>query len=427
MQPNLSVGAELASRLAESSTELVGCVGLNRFESNESIAERVAAALDTPIEYPQLEDALTPDDRITLVPSVELPHGAEVVSALVDYLVEAQIDPRRIVVVLPASTKRSGETNAGVGIAEVDSIVTDFRDELLQWLDSEIKVEIHDPDNEIELAYLAADAEGRPIVLNRHLVEADVVIPIGLFRTGAVPGYFGMFDSVYPRLSNRETQARFSDTKALDPRGRHRKRLVAEADHIGWLLGSLFTVQLIPGPEATVADILVGQVEPVRSRAIEVYTSFWHHQIDRPVDLAILVLDPGPSRQNWQQLGEALSGMENLLRPEGSVAVCTRMVDPPGDAIDLIRDAPSHEVALEQIRQSSLPDAAEALQLASILEKHSLFLLSGIDPYLIEEYGIAPVESIDELVRLADRFDATLLINGAPFPSITLHTGEAVS
>ena len=260
-------------------------------------------------------------------------------------------------------------------------------------------------------------------MLNRQLVDADVVIPINHFRIGA-NGYYGMFDPLWPRMSNRETLARFSDLNSSNRRGRRQKRLTQEADWVGWILGSIFTVQVITSQEGKTAHILAGQLDPVRARANEIYRSIWQCEIDRAADLAILVLGGSSREQSWKQLVDAIGSVEQILKPGAKIAVCSQLVDPPGQAIRLLAEAASREDATEAIHKAAaIPDASEALRLAEMLENHSLFLLSGLDPYLVEQYGIVPVDSMEQLVRLAENSHSVLLVNGAPLATINLKTG----
>jgi lactate racemase-like protein len=416
MSPTLSFAAQLSASLAELDIEPIGKVGLDQQTpgiSIDAIQETVAQAFDQPLDFPPLEETLMPGDRVAIVPSVDLPDRADLVGAVCNYLIHAGVDPKNICVLLPEPIRR----------ADTEPTELRFQQDLLETIDSDIEILLHKPESETDLAFLSTNEEGSPVMLNRQLVDADVVIPINHFRIGA-DEYYGMFDPLWPRMSNRETLARFSNLKSSDRRGRRHKRLTQEADWVGWVLGSIFTVQVITGPEAKTAHFLAGQLDPVRAQANELYRSIWQCEIDRPADLAILVLGGSSQEQSWKQLVDAIGSVEQILKPNAQIAVCSQLVDPPGQAIRLLAEAASREEATAAIhRAETIPDSSEALRLAEMLENHSLFLLSGLDPYLVEEYGIVPVDSLEQLVRLAESSHSVLLVNGAPLATIDLKTG----
>ena len=67
----------------------------------------------------------------------------------------------------------------------------------------------HDPANRRNLAYLAASEGGQPILFNRLLTDADVVLPVGCMQREHSAGYFGIHTTIYPEYSDQHTQARF--------------------------------------------------------------------------------------------------------------------------------------------------------------------------------------------------------------------------
>ena len=60
------------------------------------------------------------------------------------------------------------------------------------------------------MAYLAATDDGEPIMLNRLLTDADVVLPIGCLHSEPPTGYFGIHTPVFPTFSDHETLLAFA-------------------------------------------------------------------------------------------------------------------------------------------------------------------------------------------------------------------------
>src|SRR5215204_5982718 len=70
-------------------------VRLNRVDYPPALSDPVGAvreALDSPLRYPALRQALTPDDHVTVVVDEHLPRLAELVTAVLDNIVGAGVD-----------------------------------------------------------------------------------------------------------------------------------------------------------------------------------------------------------------------------------------------------------------------------------------------------------------------------------------------
>ena len=74
-----------------------------------------------------------------------------------------------------------------------------------------INVQVHDTENPAGLAYLAANADDQPVYVNRILVDADVVIPVGC----PLPGHANQqVDCIYPDFSNETIRERMEIGKS---------------------------------------------------------------------------------------------------------------------------------------------------------------------------------------------------------------------
>src|SRR5881394_2783203 len=74
-------------------------VRLERAACPQPLADPVRAvrdALEAPLRYPPLRQALTPDDHVTVVVDEHLPRLAELVSAVLEHIIAAGVDPAAI-------------------------------------------------------------------------------------------------------------------------------------------------------------------------------------------------------------------------------------------------------------------------------------------------------------------------------------------
>ncbi|MGD0900161.1 MAG: lactate racemase domain-containing protein [Thermoguttaceae bacterium] len=358
----------------------------------------IAAALEEPLDYPPLRQSTTAGDRIVVALGQGLPRGDEVTAAVIHALTAAGVDPDGI------SVLRT-EADVAAGLGHPCRLVQ--RD-----VARRIRLSTHDPGNRQALAYLAASDEGEPILLDRLLTDADLVLPIGCLQEERTPGYFGVHGSVYPALSDHRTQSRFRRLDLPGAADRHRA-LVAEVEQVAWLLGINFTVQLVPAAGDGVLHVLAGQSDAVRARGRELYQAAWACPVAGRASLVVAAIEGGPQVQTWENLGRALDAAARLVEEGGAIALCCDLAAQPGPAIQRMLGARSREAAMRQIRRDCPSDALPAAQLAHALDRQHVFLLSRLDPALVEDLDMVPIQSADELVRLSRQHASCILLANA--------------
>ena len=224
-------------------------------------AGAVVAALQDPMGYPPLARAVVPGDRVVISVDPGVPQVPQVVTGVVRTLMSAGVNPSDIVVL----TARGPEPEAAWA-REFPSPA------------SAVTVIAHDPRDKAGLCYLAAAKDAAPIYLNRHLCEADVIVPINLLRPRAALGYAGIHSGLFPTFSDEATRERFrvpsSATHAAE-----QKRRRDEADEVAWLLGLQLTVQIVAGPGNSVRHILAGLIQQVADRGLALVEAAWSQKV----------------------------------------------------------------------------------------------------------------------------------------------------
>jgi nickel-dependent lactate racemase len=292
------------------------------------------------------------------------------------------------------------------------------------WLSHDVTDRIslltHDPARRTELAYLAATRAGEPILLNRAIVDADVVLPVGCFDSRRAPGYYGIHSAVFPAFSDQRTLRRFRSPTSLDGRGRSKKRPNEIADEVGWLLGVTLTVQVVPGPGDAILHVLAGHVEAVGRQARRLYDAAWRSSVPGRASLVVAAIEGGADQQTWQNVGRALAAAAAVVEDGGAIALCCDLEARPGPAVQRLADAPARAKAMQWIRRQRPEDALSATLLAQALDRGPVYLLSRLDPSLVEALEIAPIVRADELCRLAGRHPSCILLANAPHAMVTL-------
>ena len=380
-------------------------------------AVAVAVALQQPLEYPPLAQTTTPGDRVVVVLDSGLPQVAQVTAAVVQALMASAIDPDGITVLrsegdaivdrndLPRGDCRDEHADAPAAVDNPLRLVPGPAAERIRLL-------AHNSASRRNLAYLAASERGEPILLNRLLTDADVVLPIGCMRRESSAGYYGIHTTIYPGYSDKHTQARFRKNDCFTGNGHHRE-LQHEVNYVAWLLGVNFSLQVVPAGGDGILHVLAGQSDVVRRQCRELYRTAWNRSIAHRASLVVAAIEGAERQQNWENLGRALENAAGLVEEDGAIAVCCDLAAPPGPGVQRLLGAPSREDAVRQIRRDNPRDALPALQLARALETNRIYLLSRLEPGLVEDLEMVPLAGPEELVRLTRRNNSCLVLANA--------------
>ncbi len=362
-------------RLADDASGLVGDQSLTALEA------AVHQALSQPIEFPSVEQAIVPGDRVVLAVDATVPRVADVVCTVIEYLQQKGVATEQFAVVL-------------AGHAELDV------SELSRRLPGEVGIELHDADDQTKVAYVAANKQGEPIYMNRTLVDADVVIPIMCARGRLAIDYEGAY-GVFPLLTDRRTRGQFYSLRQLADPGEH-ERLTRWADEAAWWVGLLVAIQVIPGVEGGIARILAGDPQMLEQEVQRVMHELWQSDINDTYDSVLALIDGGATQQTWDSVARVLAATTPLVKQDGALIICSQLSDRPGSALAKLGDPNRLESGLaRQLSHDSADDALAAAVLLESLESAHVYLLSELPGELLEPIGVTGLEDMHQVEHIS--------------------------
>lgn len=363
----------------------------------------VAQALNEPLEFPSLAMALVPGDRVVLAVEADVPQVAELMDAVVRHLAHCGIEPADVTVLLARS-----DADAAARIAAA----------LAHHGTPGPAVAVHDPADRGNLAYLAAGRDGEPVYLNRQLCDADVVLPIGCARLEATPTKTSLDSGLYPAFADTKAQQQAGGEAAPAKRGKAREKAQEKSQddappNVYWMLGVQCVLLVVPGPGDSVLSVLAGDPITVARHGRRLCDEAWSFRLPERASLVVAAVEGGASQQTWSHIARAVTAAAEAVADDGTIAICCDLDAGPGPALQALAQSEDRSAALRRIRKQHLPDADIASQFAKVLERARIYLLSRLDESVVEELGLAPVASGDEVVRLAGRHDSCLLLANA--------------
>lgn len=367
-------------------------------QASDVLADPTAAtiaALTDPCRYPPLSRAVVPGDRVVIAALADIPCLPQIVAGIASILEEAGLGRDEVRVVL-----------ADASIAGCE----------LQMDDPEtiagLAVVNHDPSDESALCYLAAAESGAPIYLNRHLCEADLIIPIGLLRPRASLGYAGPHSGLYPEFSDIATRQRFSGWAGQTVPAQ-RKRLHREALEVDWLLGLQLAVQIVAGPDDTVRHVLAGLLTAVAEDGQERVEAAWVRTCPQRAELVLAAIGGGPRVQTWQNFARALHAALQISLPGGTIVLLTEMRCRPGASLQRLGGSDDDERLWRRLHNDHTDDAAAAALLLEHRQSQHIYLLSDLNAAVVEAWGIGCIQDPREVSRLCGSASSCLLLGDA--------------
>ncbi|MCA9047619.1 MAG: DUF2088 domain-containing protein, partial [Planctomycetaceae bacterium] len=359
----------------------------------------VAAALTAPIGLPALIECVVPGDRVVIAVDPETPGWMEIVEQVTESLQLLGHGGVTITLLLPQDP--SGDE------------WEPFLSGLPEQIRSALATRIHHPQDAEERGYLASSSGGERIYLNRQLLDADLIVTIGVIGFDSLLGYRGTSSVIFPSFSDEETirETRVPGHPELTPdQKRPRRELV---DEIGWLLGTQFTVQVLPDADGNIGRVLTGAPDQVQQAGQAELDQTWRISADDSFDLVLISVPGGVF--GWKQLGCALETACRIVEPGGRVAIVADVPIPEGPGAQMLRRTQDPEDLLKPLRRDPPEDAVEISQLIHAQRRVRLFLFSGLATEVVEELGMFSISNADELQKIVEQSRSTAVIRGANF------------
>lgn len=349
-----------------------------------SPSERCREALLNPLGYPELVRCVVPGDRVILVVDPETPFAAEIISTVWEQLQSVADGGVLLTLLLPPD-------HSGTGWQWL-------RDQFPLHVQQQITVHVHDPADSSQISYIASTSGGERIYLNRLLSDADLIITVGIIAFDGLLGFRGTSSILFPTFSDIATQQTSQSQGHPELTPVQQRPFREMIDEVGWLLGTQFTVQAIPGAAGLPAEILAGLPEDVMTHGKELVERTWRVSVEEMLEGAVISVPGGAF--GWKQLGQALENTTNIVQQGGRIVIVADLPIPEGPAATMLRRCQDPEELLKPLRREPTVDSVEFAQLIQALRRVRVYLLSQLPAELVEELGMIPVSDSAELQRL---------------------------
>lgn len=279
-----------------------------------NLEKEIESALNAPIDQKPLEEWVRPTDKVILVSddNTRLTPANRIIPPMLDRLNQAGVPDNNISCVMALGTHRYMS-----------------RDELIAKVGSQIfdriKVFNHEWKNPDALVDLGVSKHGTPLLINKAVVEADVVIGLGAIVPHHIPGFSGSSKIIQPGVSGARTTA---ETHILSCESGGDSFLGIEdnpvrndmddiADKVG--MSTIFNVVL--DSEGNVCGIFFGKMRAAYRRGVEMARKIYGVPYSETPD--IVLVNSHPCNLDFWQSHKSLYPAQRMIKRGGSIILCT--------------------------------------------------------------------------------------------------------
>ncbi len=357
--------------------------------------------LATPLDFPSLVQVCVPGDRVVLALDRHTPGAADLIAEIWPMLDQRGVAADAIQVLQPAA---------------LDAVpLVDPRGLLPESVRRDVQWSVHDPTDARRLAYLAATARGERIYMARDLVDADVVLSVGMIAYDPVLGYRGTNSVFYPGLSNTEAVIRSRGEGHSELGPDDERPLRQSIDEIAWLLGTQFSIQVLPSAGGGAADVIAGAYDRVFRKGKQLLDKSWRVLLPERADLVLAAVDADSAGHGWDQIGAALATTRSLVAKGGKIVILSELDAEPEIGMEIIRRSQTPRAALQPIRKQAPVDMIPATQFATAADWARVYLVSKLPIGMVDELFMVAVENDRELGKLLAGDDSCVVLESAHF------------
>ncbi|MBW3625766.1 MAG: nickel-dependent lactate racemase [Armatimonadetes bacterium] len=286
---------------------LLGYIHPKRVDSPAPEEELIRGALRNPISAPRLCDAVRPEHAVLLVvDDLTRPTPiARLLPPILDELHQGGVEDSRIAFLMAYGSHR-------------DMTDEEKRERLGNEIVDRYVVLDHHYDDENQLRDRGRSGE-MPVLVNRHVVEADFVIGVGHIVPHRSHGFGGGGKIILPGVAAKACVDRMHWMAAQIPianlLGRIENPIRRLTDEFALRAGLSYIIDVVQDDEERLVGVWAGDPVKAHRKGCEQSREIYCVSIPEPAD--ICVIDSYPADIDLWQANKALFASEAAVKPEG--------------------------------------------------------------------------------------------------------------
>jgi nickel-dependent lactate racemase len=289
-------------------------------------------------------------------------------------------------------------------------------EKILGTLYGRIRVRDHDCDNPAQLVSIGRTSNGIDVRINRAAVEADRLILTGVIGFHYFAGFGGGRKSVLPGIASRQA-CMSSHFAVLNPgkgSGKNQHAVTGNLDNnpvhqamteACALAAPDFILNTVLAPDKRIIAAFAGHWREAHEAGCRYYREHFSYPLPAKADLVVVSCGGFPKDINLIQAHKSMEYAAQALKEGGVMILLAECRDGFGNATFFNwfrhKRLDQFEAVLREKYEINGQTAYSTLQKA---QRFRIILLSELPGQQVEEMGMLPAGSLDEALRMADRF-----------------------
>jgi len=336
------------------------------------------AALDEPVAAKPLRDWWSPGRSVCIVFTdiTRATPNERLIPWILDYLHEAGV-PKESIALLNSTGTHRGNTAEELDVMLTPAVARGYR------------VINHDCHAKEDMVQFGETKGGKPALLNRWLVNADVRIITGFIEPHFFAGFSGGPKGIMPGVAGLETTMNNHGARMIgDPNSvfgvLDENPIWCEMRDIALRVGPSFLVNVTLNEARKITGIFAGDLLKAHREGCEFVRSTAMQAVEAPFDIVVTGNSGYPLDMNLYQGVKGMAAAARILKPGGLLILaceCSEGV-PAGSPFDkLLRGARDAEEVLQMLAQPGFVRAEQwQAQIQSLISKRARILLHSVLP-----------------------------------------------
>ena len=391
---------------------LLGILTPNDTEHPLTDEAEVLRALSHPIGTRLLPEIVKPLERIVILTSDStrpMPTYM-VMPSLLDALYSAGVRPEDITLVFCLGSHRKQTEE------EMRKLAGDRAFHEIKCVDG-------DP---TDCVFYGTTSRGTPVEIVRLVAEADRRICLGNIEYHYFAGYSGGAKAVMPGASTRKAiQANHSHmTEEGSCAGQLAGNPVREdIEEAAAMVGVDFIVNVVLDEHKRIIHASAGDVIEAHREGCAFLDRLFAVPIEQRADIVVVSQGGAPKDINLYQTQKALDNAKHAVRDGGIIILVGACQEGLGEKVfeEWMTKADTPKSMITRIRQDFQLGGHKAAAIAMVLERADIYLVSEMDPALVQSIFLKPFDTVQNALSAAEEKlgkDATILL--MPYGGSTL-------
>jgi nickel-dependent lactate racemase len=356
----------------------------------------IGAAIDAPVDSPQLEEIISPNETVLIVVSdaTRASGSAQVINLLVRRLIESGVSPIDISIIFATGLHRA------VTLEEKRELLTPFIVQRIKTLD-------HDAHNPSSMIQAGTTKRGTPVEINRALKEHDRVILTGAIGFHYFAGFTGGRKSICPGLASAQT-IEATHMLALDFEQGGRRAGVGtgllegnavheECERVAAEVSPSFLINAVVDERGRVVRLYAGDWRAAFRRGCTEYMSEHSVKIEEKRNIVLASCGGLPWDINLIQAHKSLEMGAHACVEGGDIILLAECAEGFGRA-DFMKwfDVPDSRALESRLRERYEVNGQTAWSLLVKTEKFRVHLVSTLQDEDVRQMRMEPARTLEE-------------------------------